>query len=106
MSEAIGPMRARVRLEAPVRSADNIGGAALSWSNQGDVWAKIEARGAGQGADLDTAPSVAAYALTIHRRTDVRAGWRAIWGVRALRIVAVRDEGAPRIELICEEEKL
>jgi head-tail adaptor len=104
MSDAIGAMRARVRLESPTRSADNLGGASISWSSQGDVWAEIAAAGASQSADLDAAPSLSGYTLAINRRGDVRAGWRALWGVRVLRIVGVRDAGAARIELVCEEE--
>lgn len=106
MSESIGPMRARVRLESPLRTPDNIGGAAITWTNQGDVWAEISAAGGGQGADFDTAPSSTAYAFAINRRSDVRAGWRAVWGARVFAIRAVRDEGAPRIELVTEEERL
>ncbi len=106
MSEAIGAMRARVRLESPLRVSDNIGGAAITWSNQGDVWAEIDAGGAGQSAAFDTAPSVAAYSFAINRRTDARAGWRVVWGARVFPILAVRDEGGARIELVTEEEKL
>ena len=35
-----------------------------------------------------------------------RAGWRVIWGARVLSVVGVSDGGAPRIVLVCEEEKL
>lgn len=104
MSEIIDAMRARVRLESPSRSVDNLGGASISWIHQGDVWAAVAAGGASQTADLDSAPSRSAYTLTINRRTDVRAGWRAIWGARVLRINGVRDESGARIELACEEE--
>lgn len=106
MSEIIGAMRARLRLESPTRTADAIGGAALAWSNQGDVWAEVRAGGAAQAAAFDAAPSITAYNIIINRRTDVRAGWRVVWSARVFRVVAVRDEGAPRIELICEEERL
>ena len=102
----IGTMRARVRLQSPVRAPDDIGGAVISWADQGDVWAAIEATGAAQGAAFDAAPALSAFRLTINRRADVRAGWRVVWGLRALRITGVRDEGAPRIVLVCEEEKL
>lgn len=106
MSENIGAMRARVRLESPTRTPDAMGGAAFAWSNQGDVWAEVRGGGAGQSAAFDAAPSITAYTMMTHRRTDVRAGWRVVWAARVFRIVAVRDEGAPRIELICEEERL
>ena len=99
-------MRARVRLESPVRAPDDIGGAAISWTDQGDVWSAIEAGGASMAPAYDSARSLGAYRLTIHRRGDVRAGWRVVWGARVLRVLGVRDEGGPRIVLNCEEEKL
>ena len=105
MSDAIGAARARVTLEEPVRIADEIGGAAILWTARGDVWASIEAGGAGEAAAFDTAPSTASYTVTINRREDVRAGWRIKWGARRLRIAGVSDEGAPRIVLRCEEER-
>lgn len=105
MSDGIGAARARVTLQEPVRVADEIGGAAILWTSRGDVWAAIDGGGAGEGAGFDTLPSTASYTVTINRRDDVRAGWRLLWGARRLRIIGVSDEGAPRIELRCEEER-
>jgi head-tail adaptor len=105
MSEAIGALRARVRLERPARAEDDLGGAAITWTDEGSVWAEIEAGGAAQSAALDTAPSVAAYRLTIRPR-EVRAAWRVIWGVRVFRVLGVSDDGAARSILSCEEEVL
>jgi SPP1 family predicted phage head-tail adaptor len=98
-------MRARVTLEEPVRIADEIGGAAILWTARGEVWAVIEARGAGDALAFDTLPSTASYDVSVNRRADVRAGWRVVWGERRLRITGVSDEGAPRIVLHCEEER-
>lgn len=106
MSDVIGARRARVTLQRPTRVADEIGGAAIAWSSEGDVWAEVEAVGAGDGAAFDANPSNAAYHVEINRRDDVRAGWRIAWGARRLRIVGVADEGAPRIQLTCQEETL
>jgi len=106
MSDAIGALKARVTLLQPQRVADEIGGVAIAWSSVGDVWAEITATGGGQGADYDTAPSVTSFTVTINRHADVRAGWRVQWGARVLRINAVRDDGAPRIDLLCDEEIL
>lgn len=99
-------MRARVRLQSPVRAPDDIGGAAISWADEGDVWAAIEATGAAHGAGFGASPALSAFRITINRRADVRAGWRVMWGARVLRVTGVRDEGAPRIILTCEEERL
>lgn len=106
MTDAIGAMRARVQLQSPVRAPDDIGGAAISWGNEGEVWALIEATSASEGVAFDTVPATANFRLTINRRTDMRAGWRVLWGARVLRIAGIRDDGAPRFVLICEEEKL
>ncbi len=104
MTDLIGVMRARVRLESPARASDDIGGALITWTNQGDVWAEIVASGTSRSADFDAAPSVSAYTLTINRRADVRAGWRVVWTTRVFRILGIRDSGDARIELACEEE--
>lgn len=106
MSDAIGALRVRVTLQSPTRVADELGGAAIAWTNAGDVWAEIDASSAGESAAYDGAPSVASYRVTINRHEDVRAGWRIAWGARRLRIVGVADDGAPRIELNCQEETL
>lgn len=106
MSDLIGAMRARVKLQSPTRIADEIGGAAIAWSDEGDVWAEIDASGAAEAPAFDASPSVATYRVTINRREDVRAGWRIAWDARRLRIVGVTDDGAPRIQLICREETL
>ena len=96
----------RVRLESPVRVADEIGGAAIAWANQGDVWATIEAGSTAQAERFDAHPATTSFRVTINRREEVRAGWRVMWGARELRIIGVSDSGAPRTVLICEEEKL
>ncbi len=106
MSDAIGAARARVTLEAPTRVADEIGGAAILWVSQGDVWAAIEARGVSEAPAQDGLASTAAFRAMIHRRDDVRAGWRLVWGERVLRIVGVANDGGRRIQLSCEEERL
>lgn len=104
MNDAIGALNARARLESPLRSEDDLGGAAIAWRDEGEVWAAVEAHGVRQGADYDAAPSVGGYTLHIRRRDGVRAGWRALWGARAFKVLGVRDDGGARIALICEEE--
>lgn len=103
---AAGAMRARVKVQSPSRIADEIGGAAISWADEGEAWARIEAEGAGESVDFDTSVARSRYGVTINRREDVRVGWRIAWGVRRLRVVGVADDGAPRLRLSCEEETL
>jgi SPP1 family predicted phage head-tail adaptor len=95
-----------VTLQSPTRVADEIGGAAIAWTDQGEAWAVIHATSVAQLEQFDTRAAVSAFRVTINRRNDVRAGWRVIWGARVLRVVGVSDGGAPRIVLVCEEERL
>ncbi len=106
MSDAIGAMRARVMLQSPARAPDDLGGAAISWTNEGEVWAELAAAGAGEKIAYDTASAIVSYTLHIRARADVRVGWRARMGLRVFRVLAVRDLAGARLDLICEEERL
>jgi len=103
MSDAIGAMRARIMLQSPQRVADEIGGAAILWSDEAEVWARIEAMSASERAAFDGMSASASFRLAINRRDDVRAGWRIVWGERVLQIGGVIDDGAARIALMCAE---
>lgn len=104
MSDPIGAMRARVMLQSPARTEDDLGGAAITWSDEGEVWAELAPAGAGERIAYDTASAVVSYTLHIRARADVRAGWRARLGARVFRVLAVRDVAGARLDLICEEE--
>lgn len=105
MSNVIGAMRTRVALQSPERVADEIGGAAILWTHEGEAWAHIEALGADQNAAFDGVSASASFRLEVYRREDVRAGWRVLWGERVLAITGVVDDGSPRMTLLCSEER-
>lgn len=104
MNDVIGAMRARVTLQSPTRVADEIGGAAIAWADEGAVWAEIVASSAGESSAHDRVAGRAIYRLTINRYADVRAGWRVLWDMRVLRVAGISEDGAPRMTLTCEEE--
>jgi SPP1 family predicted phage head-tail adaptor len=106
MTGAIAAMRARVKLQSPTRVADELGGAAIAWSDEGEVWAEIIASSASEDAAFDASRSVSSHRVVINRRDGVRAGWRIAWGGRLLRVAGVIDDGAPRVTLVCQEEVL
>ena len=107
MTGQIRARHERVSLQKPLRVADEIGGAAVVWVDEGQAWATIQPTSLSAQAGLfDTRVATAAFRVAINRRDDVRPGWRVIWGARQLNIVGVSDGGAPRIVLICEEETL
>ncbi|GMG81231.1 head-tail adaptor protein [Paralimibaculum aggregatum] len=47
------PRRARLTLESPVRSPDGGGGHVLAWTQEGQLWGRIEPRGAAEPALAD-----------------------------------------------------
>ena len=104
MTEAIGAMRSRITLQSPLRVADELGGAAILWTDVAEVWAAVDALSAASSAAHDTVVQRAAFRVVIYQRDDVRAGWRLLWGDRVLRVVGVVDGGGRRIDLMCEEQ--
>lgn len=104
MTDTIGQMRARVRLYAPARDDDDLGGGPRTWTDEGAVWAWIAPTGATETAAFDRADPIARYRVSMRARAGVRAGWRLAWGARSFRIASVIDEANARQALICEEE--
>jgi head-tail adaptor len=102
----IGKMRARLGLQSPEREEDDLGGAAIVWTSQGEIWAELRASGGLQSAQFDRAPSVVSVIAKVRTPCNAKPGWRALWGGRVLSIRAVRDASAPFLELMCEEESL
>jgi SPP1 family predicted phage head-tail adaptor len=104
MNDRIGILRARITLQRPASMPDELGGAAASWVNAGAAWAEIEALGGSEAGAADVLVSANLLRVTLRRFDGVRAGWRVTWSGRRFRIVAVADDGGPRIALACEEE--
>lgn len=98
-------MRVRVALQSPERVADEIGGAAIHWTHEGQAWAHVAALGASADAAFDGVVASASFRIEIYRREDIRAGWRVLWDERVLTVDGVVDDGAPRMALLCTEER-
>ena len=106
MTDPIGALRARVRIETLERVADEIGGAALAWTDQGEAWAEIVVVGAGQAPAYDTVRAGTTILVRLRRRDADWVRSRVVNGDVSYRVRAVRDDGSARIELVCEEEML
>jgi head-tail adaptor len=106
VSDAISALRARVRIETLTRVADEIGGAALAWADQGEAWAEIVVGGAGQAEAYDSTRGSTTIIVRLRRRDADWLRSRIMRGDATYRVRAVRDGGGPRIELVCEEEML
>jgi SPP1 family predicted phage head-tail adaptor len=104
VTDPIGALRARIKLQRPVRTADELGGATLSWADAGDVWAAIIAAPGAEAFAADALAATAPLRIIMRRVDGVRAGWRILWRARRFRIAAVADDGGPRLALSCEED--
>lgn len=103
MSDATGALRARVHLLRPIRTLDDLGGAAITWSDEGAVWAEIAPLSVREDAAFDVLRGRAFHRVSLRKPNEVRAGWRLQWGSRVFRVIAVRDSAPARAELECEE---
>ena len=101
-------LRARIALERPETTPDDIGGASRAWTSEGEAWAEIIAGGAGEAAGLDGPSARTTYRVSIRMRRDVLPGWRLRWGARTLRVRTIADGDAQGALLMleCEEEFL
>ncbi|GAM98860.1 hypothetical protein U91I_02496 [alpha proteobacterium U9-1i] len=106
MTDTIGALRTRIRIESQTRVADEIGGVALAWTAQGEAWAEIVVGGGGEAGAYDAARSATSVRLRVRRRPGDWLRSRVRNGDAAYRVLAVRDDGGPWIELVCEEERL
>lgn len=105
-ADPIGALSARIALQRPTASADDLGGAAVAYEPAGAVFAEPRATGVAFAAAEDGAPVLLRWELTIRAPHAVAPGWRAIWADgRAMRVRAVRPEGVARLVLTCEEEQ-
>ncbi|MBI1186911.1 MAG: hypothetical protein GC206_06190 [Alphaproteobacteria bacterium] len=104
MSDAASGLRARAMLQSPTRIDDDLGGATLGWADEGEVWARIEARGGGLGAGLDGEVSRTLWRAELRAPSLVAAGWRLLWEGRGLRVLTVLPAAPGFVAIECEED--
>lgn len=92
---AIGSLRHRVRIEAPLRANDDGGGAAVTWVPIADLWAAIIAVSGRERTVAQKRASEATHRIVIRRRADVDATMRVVHGQRIYHIEAILDPQRP-----------
>jgi SPP1 family predicted phage head-tail adaptor len=104
---AIGDLRFRLTLEAPVESDDGEGGVARTWAAVSDVWAAIEPLSMDEKTITDRETPLLKYRITLRRRNDLTERNRFRLGGRILIVRAVRDpnERGEFLECLVEEER-
>lgn len=101
----IGELTERIAIEQRLRAGDSGGGAAVTWTAVGTVWAKVIARPRGEDLESEGRRALTAYELTIRRRTDVNAAMRAVWRDRALYFRGLADDGPhqPYLRILADD---
>jgi SPP1 family predicted phage head-tail adaptor len=104
---AIGELRLRLTIEAPVERDDGEGGVIRDWEDAGDVWAALASLAMDERTAADLTAPLLKYRLVLRRYADLTATHRFRLGSRVLRIRAMRDpdERGEFIECLVEEER-
>ena len=103
----IGQLRTRLGLYPPLETADEHGGAKITWAFQHLLWGAIEPRNLTETRENGRLAVTQSYRVTIRYRPNFPERARLIWGSRLLRVIAASDPDTrgERLHLICEEEQ-
>ncbi len=103
---ALGRMRRRLVLEAPVAAPDGLGGATRSFAAIGAFWAQLEWLSGVEQWREGRPEQVGRYRVTLRWRGDVDAGKRLRDGPRLFDIRAAADPDGSRRRLVCLVEEV
>lgn len=103
---AIGALRHRVTLEAPIDAPDGAGGFTRSFAPIASFWARIAPSGAREDFVEQRAEQATNYVVMIRWRNDVSKDMRFVYRGRKLRIQSVVDPDERRRFLICQCEEI
>ena len=105
---AIGALRRRVTLEAPVRTPDGGGGVTVTWALVATLWAELKSLSGAEIVIAEGLQGKVTHELTIRKRMDVSPAMRLRYGARIFIIWAVldRDLPDPFIRIQAEERLL
>lgn len=98
----IGALNQRGIIMYRALAADGGGGFSESWTRLATVWLSLKLSSSGQSVCADGVEQKVRYRASLYRRSDIAAGMRLSLGSRLFDIVAVEDDGAPLMGLVCE----
>ena len=102
---AIGDLRHRLMLEAPVRTGDGAGGASLTWSLVAEVWGAIRPQSGSESADAEALRGRVTHEIWIRHKGGVGPDMRFRLGSRVFDIRAAIDVGERHRFLKCLVEE-
>ena len=103
---AVGALRRRLVLEAPVSMPDGLGGATESFETVAALWAQVEWLSGGERWRSGRPEQFASHRITLRWRAGLDAGQRLRDGARIFDIRAVADPDGGRRRLICLVEEI
>lgn len=103
---AIGRMRRRLVLEAPVMSPDGLGGATQVFEAVAALWGQVEWLSGTEAWRQGRPEQSRNYRITMRWRSDVDAGRRLRDGERIFDIHSAADPDGARRRLVCLAEEV
>ena len=103
---AIGRMRSRLSLEAPVGTPDGLGGQTQVFETVGAFWAQMEWLAGSEAWRQGRPEQLGTYRVTLRWRGDLDAGKRLRHGDRIFDIRSVADPDGSRRQLLCLVEEV
>lgn len=94
----IGRMDKRIKLQAYVKVSS-----VSAWITQGTVWAEFKKPELKTSELAGNIASELTREIGIRYRTDVRKGWRVLWGTRTFDVMHTYDDGKSTTMLVCKE---
>lgn len=92
----IGELRTRLTLEAPFRTADGGGGAAVTWTTVCELWARVRPVSGGESFALDRTAGTVGHEIVIRHRGGITPQMRFRSGTRVFDIRAAFDPDGRR----------
>lgn len=105
MSVAIGEMRHRLALEAPLTEADGGGGAKETWALVAEVWGAMRPISGRESVEADGLRGRVSHEIWIRYRKGLVPEMRFVLGPRVFDIRAIIDAGERRRFLRCLVEE-
>jgi SPP1 family predicted phage head-tail adaptor len=102
---SLGDLTHQLRLEAPIRTPDDAGGATLTWALIGVVYADIRSLTGTEQLAADRLTGQVTHAIWLRYRDGLTPSHRLMFGPRRFDIRAVLDHTGRRrfLECRCEE---
>jgi len=101
----IGELRTRLTLEAPSRTGDGGGGAAVTWTNICELWARVRPLSGGESFALDRTAGTVGHEIVVRHRDGITPQMRFRSGTRVFDIRAVFDPDGRRRWTRCLAEE-